>query len=176
MCSSDLTPCDTAPTGHVLRLLAMPATGLEWVHALMGLLLKYRKVIGLGQLGTDLVDVSRELRQLQALLTDRRLARLVVVTRAAELSRLETRRLVTGVNALNIGISATVVNALTPAACDRCLRIHNREQRTVGMLRKDLRRLEAPRCAIIGAPIVVPPPRGAEALRRWQRAWTTLDA
>ena len=63
---------DTAPTGHVLRLLAMPATGLEWVHALMGLLLKYRKVIGLGQLGTDLVDISRELRQLQALLTDRR--------------------------------------------------------------------------------------------------------
>ena len=32
----------------------------------MGLLLKYRKVIGLGQLGTDLVDISRELRQLQA--------------------------------------------------------------------------------------------------------------
>jgi arsenite-transporting ATPase len=167
---------DTAPTGHVLRLLAMPATGLEWVHALMGLLLKYRKVIGLGQLGTDLVDISRELRQLQALLTDRRRARLVVVTRAAELSRLETRRLVTGVNALNIGISATVVNALTPAACGRCLRIHNREQRTVATLRKDLRRLVAPPCAIIGAPIVVPPPRGAEALRQWQRAWTTLDA
>ena len=130
---------DTAPTGHVLRLLAMPATGLEWVHALMGLLLKYRKVIGLGQLGTDLVDISRELRQLQALLTDRRRARLVVVTRAAELSRLETRRLVIGVNALDIGISATVVNALTPAACGRCVRIHDREQRTIGTLRKDLR-------------------------------------
>jgi len=161
---------------HVLRLLAMPATGLEWVHALMGLLLKYRKVIGLGQLGADLVDISRELRQLQALLTDRRRARLVVVTRAAELSRLETRRLVTGVNALDIGISATVVNALTPAACGRCVRIHNREQRIVGTLRKDLRRIVTPRCAIIGAPIVVPPPRGAEGLRRWQRAWTTLEA
>ena len=167
---------DTAPTGHVLRLLAMPATGLEWVHALMGLLLKYRKVIGLGQLGIDLVDVSRELRQLQALLTDRRGARLVVVTRAAELARLETRRLVTGVNALKIGISATIVNALTPAACARCLRIHDREQRTIGTLRKDLHRLVTPRCAIIGAPIVLPPPRGAEALRHWQKAWTTLDA
>ncbi len=167
---------DTAPTGHVLRLLAMPATGLEWVHALMGLLLKYRKVIGLGQLGADLVDVSRELKQLQALLTDRHLARLVVVTRAAELSRLETRRLVTGVNTLDIGISATIVNALTPAACARCLRVHKREQRTIAALRKDLRRLVLPRCAIIGAPIVVPPPRGTEALRQWHRAWTTLDA
>jgi arsenite-transporting ATPase len=174
--SQSMVIVDTAPTGHVLRLLAMPATGLEWVHALMGLLLKYRKVIGLGQLGTDLVDISRELRQLQALLTDRRRARLVVVTRAAELSRLETHRLVVGVNALDIGISATVVNALTPAACGRCVRIHNREQRTVEALRKDLRRLVTPRCAIIGAPIVAPPPRGAEALRQWQRAWTTLDA
>ena len=81
-----------------------------------------------------------------------------------------------GVNALDIGISATVVNALTPAACGRCVRIHNREQRIVGTLRRDLRRLVTPRCAIIGAPIVVPPPRGAEALRQWQRAWTTLDA
>ena len=70
----------------------------------------------------------------------------------------------------------TIVNALTPAACARCVRIHNREQRTIGTLRKDLHRLVTPRCAIIGAPIVVPPPRGAEALRQWQRAWTTLDA
>ena len=59
------------------------------------------------------------------------------MTRAAELSRLETRRLVIGVNALDIGISATVVNALTPAACGRCVRIHHREQRTIGALRKD---------------------------------------
>ena len=43
---------------------AMPH-GVRRVHALMGLLLKIRKVIGLGKLGTDLVDIWRELRQLQ---------------------------------------------------------------------------------------------------------------
>jgi hypothetical protein len=99
-----------------------------------------------------------------------------VVTRAAELSRLETLSLVTGVNALTIGISATVINALTPPACDRCRRVHRREQRTVGALREDLRRLVTPRCAIMGAPMVVPPPRGVDALRQWQRVWTRLDA
>ena len=52
---------DTAPTGHALRLLAMPEAALQWVHALMAILLKYRKVIGLGELGADLVDVAREL-------------------------------------------------------------------------------------------------------------------
>jgi arsenite-transporting ATPase len=167
---------DTAPTGHVLRLLAMPAAGLEWVHALMALLLKYRKVIGLGQLSSDLLEVSRELRQLQAVLGDPRLARLVIVGRAAELSRLETRRLITGVNALRIGISATVINALTPPACARCRRVGERERRTIRAFEKDLQALVSPRCAIIGAPVAMPPPRGAEELGRWRRAWTRLDA
>jgi arsenite/tail-anchored protein-transporting ATPase len=167
---------DTAPTGHVLRLLAMPSLGLGWVHTFMGLILKYRKVIGLGQLSSDLLEVSRELRQLQAALSDPRLSRLVIVGRPAELSRLETRRLITGVNALHIGISAAVVNALTPPACARCRRAGQREGRTIRAFEKDLRSLVEPRCAIIGAPVAMPPPRGAEELGRWRRAWTRLDA
>src|SRR5262249_17936634 len=38
----DVAIVDTAPTGHALRLLAMPDVALEWVHALMAILLKYR--------------------------------------------------------------------------------------------------------------------------------------
>ena len=44
----DVVILDTAPTGHALRLLAMPDAALEWVHALLAILLKYRAVIGLG--------------------------------------------------------------------------------------------------------------------------------
>src|SRR5207249_4958031 len=40
----DIVVLDTAPTGHALRLLAMPDAALEWVHALLAILLKYRAV------------------------------------------------------------------------------------------------------------------------------------
>ena len=35
---------DPAPTGHLLRLLEMPAIALDWTHRLMRLMLKYRDV------------------------------------------------------------------------------------------------------------------------------------
>src|SRR5207237_1198477 len=66
----DIVVLDTAPTGHALRLLAMPDAALEWVHALLAILLKYRAVVGLGELASDLLQVARDLRELAALLRD----------------------------------------------------------------------------------------------------------
>ena len=114
----DLVVVDTAPTGHTLRLLALPGLALEWVRALLTTLLKYRQILGLGALASDLVELSRGLRQLQTLLADPRQARVVVVTRAAALPRLETIRLLRRLDALGLTVSALIVNALTPAGID----------------------------------------------------------
>ena len=111
----DLVVVDTAPTGHTLRLLALPGLALDWVRALLATLLKYREVLALGALATDLVELSRGLRQLEALLRDAHRARAVVVTRAAALPRLETIRLLGQLDRLGLAVSAIVVNALTPA-------------------------------------------------------------
>src|SRR5207248_1333641 len=43
----DVVVVDTAPTGHALRLLELPGKALGWIHALLEILLKYRRVIGL---------------------------------------------------------------------------------------------------------------------------------
>lgn len=169
----DLVVVDTAPTGHALRLLAMPEAALEWVHAFMAILLKYRAVMGLGELGQDLVAIARALRALRALLTDPARAGVVAVTRPAELPRLETRRLLGELQALGVSVGAVVVNALTPPGCARCRRIAAAESRTLRALRRDVA-ASAPRgCAIIHAPAVAPPPRGAAALAAWRRTWVT---
>jgi len=167
----DTVVLDTAPTGHALRLLELPDAALEWVHALLEILLKYRKVIGLGELGMDLVTVSRDLRRLGALLRDRVETGLVAVTRPAELPRLETLRLLRRIGRLRIPLAAVLVNAVTPPGCARCRTISRREARQLTALRRECRSPARGRCGIIVAPAVAPPARGAAALARWRARW-----
>jgi arsenite-transporting ATPase len=167
----DTVVLDTAPTGHALRLLELPDAALEWVHALLEILLKYRKVIGLGELGMDLVTVSRDLRRLGALLRDRAETGLVAVTRPAELPRLETHRLLQRIGRLRIPLAALLVNAVTPPGCARCRTLSRRETRQLAALRRECRSPARGRCGIIVAPAVAPPPRGAQALARWRARW-----
>jgi arsenite-transporting ATPase len=172
----DIAVVDTAPTGHALRLLAMPETALEWVHAFMAILLKYRAVMGLGELGQDLVAIARELRGLRTLLGDPARTTVVAVTRPAELPRLETRRLLGQLRALGVGVGAVVVNALTPPGCARCRRIAATEARVLAALRRDVT-AQAPRgCAIIQTPAIAPPPRGPAALAAWSRTWAPMGS
>jgi arsenite-transporting ATPase len=156
----DLVVVDTAPTGHALRLLEMPELALSWDHYLLSLLLKYREAVGLGDLAQELVALSRGLKRLEALLRDPERARFVAVTRAAELPRRETVRLLRSLKDLGIAVPAVVVNAVPPEGCPRC----------GGSLQP--RGLE--RCAIIKAPAAFPPPRGVARLAAWVRSWETL--
>jgi arsenite-transporting ATPase len=168
----DLVVVDTAPTGHTLRLMALPGLALEWVRALLATLLKYRPVLALGALATDLVELSRGLRQLELLLRDTRRARAVVVTRAATLPRLETVRLLGRLKGLGLSVSAVLVNALSPPdPRDGNPAAPRAESTEVHHLRvASRRRLGA--SPVILAPATVPPPRGIDALRAWGRTWT----
>src|SRR3989442_16040175 len=152
----DVVVLDTAPTGHALRLLEMPASALEWVHALLAILLKYRKVIGPAEFGADLVEIARDLRRLKALLGEPRQTRAVLVTRAAEMPRLETARLLAALTRLHVSVSGIVVNALTPPGCPHCRRAATAESRALDALRQARR--PPKRGAIILAPAEAPPP------------------
>ncbi len=161
----DVVVVDTAPTGHALRLLEMPEKALGWVHALLAILLKYRRVIGLGDVARTLTATARELRELQELLRDPARALFVPVTRAAGLPRLETERLLRALRRLGIPAGPVLVNALTPPGCARCRRVAGAEAREVAALRR-----RTP--AMLAAPAVAPPPRGARALLAFGRTWT----
>jgi arsenite-transporting ATPase len=158
---------DTAPSGHALRLLEMPAVVQDWTKALMSILLKYQPVVRVGELGAVLLKLSQGLGRLRALLVDSRRTSFVVVTRAAALPRAETQRLMRRLHGMHIHVPVALVNAVGRGTCARCRVAAAAEQREVTRLR----RATARQTAIVIAPAELPPPHGPAALGRWQRTW-----
>jgi arsenite-transporting ATPase len=161
----DVVVVDTAPTGHALRLLELPDKALGWIHALLEILLKYRRVIGLGDLARTLTTTARELRELKELLSDPERSLFIPVTRAAELPRMETERLLSALGRARIAVGPVLVNALTPPGCARCRRKAAAEEMELSALRR-----RTP--AMLSAPAVTPAPRGTRALLAFSRTWT----
>jgi arsenite-transporting ATPase len=151
----DLVVVDTAPTGHALRLLESPELVLEWDRALLSILLKYREAVGLGSLAAEMVELSKRLKRLLALLRDPDRARFVAVTRNAELPRRETVRLLEHLGRLSIAVPAVIVNAANTVSGGETVRKEHGGD-------------------IMTAPAVYPPPRGAEALAGWARTWKSI--
>lgn len=165
----DVVIVDTAPTGHALRLLEMPEAAREWTQLLMRVLLKYRALVRPGQLAEDLVELSKSIRELQALMRDAAQTRFLVVTRAAEVPRRESVRFVGRLRQLHLSVPALVANAVTlaPGTCAWCRATAAAERREILALRRVCGR----RCAIIQAPLSAPPPRGVDALTAWARTF-----
>jgi arsenite-transporting ATPase len=167
----ELIVVDTAPTGHALRLFELVPKAREWVQALLQILLKYRSVVGLGTLAQDLTNTARELRELEALLSDSGRTRFVAVTRAAALPRLETVRLLKGLRKLEVAAPAVLINALTPPGCSRCLRAVAREAVEIDALRESNKRA---RWDMLGAQALPSAPRGHKALLAFGKTWTRI--
>lgn len=157
---------DTAPTGHTLRLLELPAVAQAWARGFLKLLLEYRAALGLGPLAEDLLRLSRRLGALRALWTDPARTGFLTVTRPARLPMAETARLGRALREMHVPWVGVLVNALTEGTCARCKRIQAKERealRTLGIVAR------AP--SVFTAPSVAPPPRGPEEIAAWLRRW-----
>jgi len=166
----DLVVMDTAPTGHALRLLEMPALMQDWARALMTILLKYQGVARLGELGEILLKLSKGVGRLLDLLATPEQAIFIAVTRAAALPRLETARLIGRLAKLRIHVPVLVINAVGRGDCRRCARSRAAERRELAAIRRTLG--ARPGLRLITAGTEIPPPSGAAALGRWgNSAW-----
>jgi arsenite-transporting ATPase len=146
---------DPAPTGHLLRLLEMPQLALAWTHQLMRLMLKYKDVAGLGETAAELLQFSRDLRGVDALVHDPARCGLVLVALDEPVVRAETGRLASEARARGVAITGLVMNrarhaAPLPAAG---VAVH----------------FEAPPLDAAGAPI------GIDALARWEESWIDVS-
>jgi len=101
---------DPAPTGHLIRLLEMPALALDWSHRLLRLMLKYRELAGGGEVSADLLAFARRTRAVGELLRDGTRAGVIVVTLDEPVVRLEASRVVERVRALGNDIPAIIWN------------------------------------------------------------------
>lgn len=117
---------DTAPTGHFLRLLELPRTAGEWVREFMRLLLRYKELFPPGELGEELVQASRSLKELEATLHSERTS-VLVVTRPERAVVDETKRLVATLQERAIRVGGVIANYVTPendCRCDQSMRAH----------------------------------------------------
>jgi arsenite-transporting ATPase len=144
---------DPAPTGHLLRLLDMPAIALDWSHRLMRLMLKYRDVVGLGDTAQDLLDFAKRTRALDALIRDHTQCGVVIAALDEPVVRAETERLATAVLDRGIDVSAIVWNRVAQPSSPLPVAVAARH---------------------LCADEVQPPPIGVSALRTWLESWRTL--
>lgn len=148
---------DPAPTGHLLRLLDMPAIALDWTHRLMRLILEYRNVVTLGDTASDLLDFAKRTHAIESLLHDPARCGLVIVSLDEPIVRNETERLAAAASARGVDVIGLIWNRIPDANVPAPL------PRTVARRQFCARDMS-------------PPPIGGTALREWSHSWRELDS
>ncbi len=114
----DLVILDTAPTGHTLRLLALPQLMEDWIRVLDLMLEKHRYMVEAmshhryrpDETDAFLAHLSADLKRLHALLCNESTTEFVPVTIPEAMSIEETTRLLEGLERLHIRVRTVVVN------------------------------------------------------------------
>jgi arsenite-transporting ATPase len=124
----DIFILDSAPTGHLLRLLELPELIDQWLKTFFGFLLKYQLTFRFPDLAQQLVRISRDLKLLRALWRDPARAALYAVTILTEMAFQETCDLLAACGRLGVPVPVLFLNLATPAwDCPLCAALNRRE-------------------------------------------------
>ena len=133
----DLFVLDSAPTGHLIRLLELPEIMDGWLKVFFGVFLKYRQVFRLPKLSQRLVQMSKDLKRLRALLCDPARTALYAVTIPAEMAFQETRDLLDACKWMGVHVPALFVNLVTLMGdCRLCAALYQRESKLLWKLKE----------------------------------------
>ena len=126
---------DTAPTGHALRLLALPELLDEWIRVLARMRYKYRYVVSrlarreIHEPADDfLFTMKRTVQKIQGLLRDPDRCEFVVVTIPETMAIAETLRLVEQLDRMKIPVKRLIVNRVGSSEHAACPFCHERWQ------------------------------------------------
>ena len=119
--TTDRVIVDTAPTGHFVRFLELPPLIRDWLGTIFQLLLKYKAAARLGSAAQSLVNLSKDLRTVSAIMTDPQQTAVIVVTMPKAMAVAEAQRLLASLDKYKIKCDDMVVNMAAQAGdCGFC--------------------------------------------------------
>ncbi|SMC70947.1 arsenite efflux ATP-binding protein ArsA [Desulfocicer vacuolatum DSM 3385] len=128
--SCDLLILDSAPTGHLIRLLQTPELMDQWLKVIFNLLLKYKNFFRLPKLSVKLIKMSKSLKMLRRILTDPEKSALYAVSILNHMALEETRDLLSACHDMNINVPVVFLNMATHADnCPLCTAVSQRESK-----------------------------------------------
>lgn len=134
---------DTAPTGHLIRFLELPQVALSWIRTFMKLLLKYQNVVKATQVAEELVALSKSIKRVVALLTDKENCEFVGVAIPERMSLEETIDLAKALEKLEVPMEKLLINGLVPKNdCDFCRSRRKMQDGVVANFKKRFRSVE----------------------------------
>ncbi|MEK7332371.1 MAG: ArsA family ATPase, partial [Nitrospirota bacterium] len=112
---------DTAPTGHALRLLAMPELLDDWIKVMAKMRWKYRYMVTsfAGKYKPDsaddfLMSMKKTVKKIEGLLKDENRCEFIVVTIPEDMAIKETERMVKSLNQYNVKVRQMIINNVVP--------------------------------------------------------------
>lgn len=119
---------DSAPTGHLIRLLEMPELIDQWLKAFFALFLKHKQIFRLPKVSERLVEMSKALRCLRTLLADPTHCSLYGVTILTQMAFEETKDLMSACQRMQIDVPVLFLNLATPPSdCVLCTALRDKE-------------------------------------------------
>jgi len=101
---------DAVPSGHLIRLLELPALLDDWLQAMFALLLKYKDTLGVPRFGRRLVQLSKDLKFFRGLLGNQDQAGLVLVAIPTDMALEESWDLVAACRAAGLPLRHLFLN------------------------------------------------------------------
>ncbi|MBI5788106.1 MAG: ArsA family ATPase [Candidatus Schekmanbacteria bacterium] len=124
----DIFVFDSAPSGHLIRLLELPTLIEQWLAVFFGLFLKYKRIFRLPKITDRLVTISKDIKQWHALLGDPTQSGLYGVTILTEMAFQETKDLAAACKRMGVNLPGLFLNLATPANdCPLCSALFERE-------------------------------------------------
>lgn len=146
----DVYVADTAPTGHTLRLLAMPEIIDQWIIAAAQMRWKYRYMVSRfsgkefeDEVDRFLLDLKKAVKRVKAHLMDAERTEFVVVTNPEAMVVLQTKDLVRELKQNAIPSHHLIINNLAPKnECKFCQGRREGQRRYVREIRQEFSEYE----------------------------------